>query len=28
VTFRLIQDDGAELYTITLKRSHLTPSCN
>lgn len=28
VTFRLIQDDGAELYTITLKRSQLTPSGN
>ena len=28
VTFRLIQDDGAELYAITLKRSQLTPSGN
>ena len=25
VTYRLIQDDGAELYSITLKRSQLTP---
>lgn len=28
VTFRLIQDDGAELYTLTLTRSQLTPPGN
>ena len=28
VTFRLIQDDGEELYTLTLKRSELTPPGN
>lgn len=28
VTFRLIQDDGTELYTLTLKRSRLTPPGN
>lgn len=28
VTFRLIQDDGAELYAITLTRSQLTPAGN
>ncbi len=28
VTFRLIRDDAAELYTLTLKRSQLTPPAN
>ncbi len=28
VTFRLIRDDATELYTLTLKRSELTPPAN